>query len=144
MPVSINHDDERKVLEINVSGKVTKDDYAQFVPVIERLIKQHGKLRVLFGMHEFDGWTAGALWEDVKFDVKHFNDVERLAIAGEKRWHKGMAWFCKPFTSAQVRYFDSHKPGQLAEARVWLQTGDAEVAARAVSTDTRSPAGSDV
>jgi hypothetical protein len=42
------------------------------------------------------------LWEDIKFDVKHFNDIERLAITGENKWEKGMAAFCKPFTTAKV------------------------------------------
>lgn len=123
MPVDINHNEERQILEINVSGKLAKSDYEAFVPEIERLIEDHGKLRILFAMHEFHGWTAGALWEDVKFDVKHFNDVERLAILGEKRWQKGMATFCKPFTTAEVRYFDMHQPGQIEQARSWLQSG---------------------
>lgn len=58
-----------------------------------------------------------ALWEDVKFDVKHFNDIERLAIVGESAWEKWMAAFCKPFTTAKIRYFPAE---QLAEARAWI------------------------
>ena len=37
------------------------------------------------GLH---GWDAGALWEDIKFDIKHFADIERLAMVGEKKWHR--------------------------------------------------------
>lgn len=39
-------------------------------------------------------------------DVKHFNDIERLAIVGDSKGEKGMAIFCKPFTTATVRHFD--------------------------------------
>lgn len=70
---------------------------------MERLVKQHGKIRMLVEMHDFHGWTAGALWEDVKFDAKHFHDIERLALVGETKWEKGMAVFCKPFTTAASR-----------------------------------------
>ncbi len=35
-------------------------------------------------MHDFHGWSAGVLWEGVKFDWKHYGDIERLAIVGEK------------------------------------------------------------
>jgi hypothetical protein len=36
-------------------------------------------------MTGFHGWEAGALWEDIKFDLKHYADIERLAmICGQK------------------------------------------------------------
>ena len=56
-------------------------------------------------------------WEDIKFDSKHFADIERLAMVGEKKWQHGMATFCKPFTKATIRYFDH---ADAAEARKWL------------------------
>lgn len=102
---------------VHVSGKLVKADYERFVPEFERLIRQHGKLRVLFDMTDFHGWEASAAWEDFKFGVKHFADIERLAMVGEKKWQHGMATFCKPFTKATVRYFD-HSDN--AEAQKWL------------------------
>jgi len=105
------------VLAVHVSGKLEKADYEQFVPEFERLVRQHGKLRVLFDMSAFQGWEAGALWEDTKFAIKHFGDIDRLAMVGDKKWQQGMATFCKPFTKAMVRYFDH---ADAAEARKWL------------------------
>jgi hypothetical protein len=104
-------------LEVRVAGKLTKEDYQELVPIVDDQIRQFGKLRILFTMHDFHGWTAGALWEDTKFDLKHWKDIERLAIVGDKRWEQGMAAFCKPFTTAQIKYFDH---SQLDEARAWL------------------------
>lgn len=57
-------------------------------------------------MREFHGWSMGALWEDIKFDLHHFADIERLALIGDKKWEVGMAVFCKPFTTAKIRYFE--------------------------------------
>lgn len=105
------------VLEVHVNGKLTREDYAHFVPEFERLIQQYGKIRVLFEMTDFHGWTAGALWDDIKFDLKHFADIERLAMVGNKKWEKGMSVFCRPFTTAAIRYFDQAAG---AEARDWL------------------------
>lgn len=112
----LTHDDDALV-EIKVSGKLVKEDYASFVPEFERLIRQHGKLRVLFEMSDFHGWELSALWEDLKFDLKHFHDIERLAMVGDKKWEKGMSVFCKPFTTADVKYFDAE---DRAAAMVWL------------------------
>jgi hypothetical protein len=80
--------------------------FEQFVPEVERLVREHGKLRLLFDMTGFQGWEVSAGWEDFKFGVEHFADMERLAMVGETRWQHGMTTFCKPFTTATVRYFD--------------------------------------
>jgi hypothetical protein len=117
LSIQLNEENDGKLLRVLVSGKLTKSDYEHFVPEFERLVQQHGKLRVLFDMTDFHGWDAGALWEDIKFDVKHFADIERLAIVGEKKWQHGMATFCKPFTKAKVRYFNH---SETPEARMWL------------------------
>lgn len=106
-----------RILEVRVTGKLTKEAYQKFVPAVDAQVKEYGKLRILFVMQEFHGWTAGAMWEDLKFDLKHWKDIERLAIVGDKKWEKGMAAFCKPFTKASIRYFDV---SQLDEAREWL------------------------
>lgn len=107
-----------KLLEVQVAGRLTKEDYEEFVPAVERLIKQHGKIRLLVEMHDFHGWTPGGLWQDIKYGAKHFRDIERVAMVGERKWQHGMAVFCKPFTAAAIRYF-----GQTAssEARAWIE-----------------------
>ncbi len=117
MPIILTEESGGKVLSINVSGKLIKTDYANIQPEFERLVDQYGKLRVLLDMHDFDGWEAGAAWEDLKLGLAHFSDIERLAMIGEMKWQQGVATFCKPFTKATVRYFDHEDAG---EARKWL------------------------
>jgi hypothetical protein len=106
-----------KLLHVKVTGKLTKDSYEAFAPLVDQLIAEHGKLQILFEMHDFHGWTAGAMWQDIKFDFRHWKDIERLAIVGESKWEHGMAVFCKPFTSAKIQYFD---PTKLEDAKTWL------------------------
>ena len=115
--VKLLTNDGSKVLAAEISGTLAKEDYVSFVPRVEELIEKHGKLRMLIQLKDFDGWDAGALWEDIKFDFKHFSDFEKLAIVGDKMWEKGMAIFCKPFTTAKVRYFDQE---DLEEAKDWI------------------------
>jgi hypothetical protein len=54
-------------------------------------------------MRDFQGWDARALWEDIKWDAKHFNQIERVAMVGDKKWQEWMAAFCKPFTLGTCR-----------------------------------------
>lgn len=120
MPVEIREEAEGKAFAVKLSGKLTKQDYGHFVPEIEARIMQHGKLRLLVEMHDFHGWKLSALWEDIKFDAKHFADIERLALVGDRKWEAGMAAFCKPFTTAKVRYFSTE---QYEDAVAWLHEG---------------------
>jgi len=117
MPIQLNEENNGKLLAVHVSGKLVKDDYTDFVSAFERLVRQHGKLRVLFDMTDFHGWEVSAAWEDFKFGVDHFSDIERMAMVGEKKWQEAMAVFAKPFTKAQVLYFDH---ADAAKARNWL------------------------
>lgn len=118
MAVAVNASQNGRVIAVTITGKLERAHYDLFVPELEDLIATHGKIRMLVELKDFHGWTAGALWEDLKFDVKHFRDIERLAIVGETKWQKGMAWFCTPFTTAEIRYFD---PSAAAEARQWIE-----------------------
>jgi hypothetical protein len=110
-------ENDGRLLVVKVSDKLTREDYEKFIPKVDYLIGQHGKIDVLFEMWDFHGWQPGALWEDIKFTLKHFASIDRLAIVGENRWQKGMAIFCRPFTKAKVQYFDwDHRE----DARTWL------------------------
>ena len=117
MPIRLNEEEGGRILNVRVSGKLVKADYERFVPEFVRLVGRHGKLCVLFDMSDFHGWDAGALWADLKFVSKHFADIDRLAMIGEKKWQRGMATFCKPFTKASIRYFEQ---ADAAKARTWL------------------------
>jgi hypothetical protein len=105
------------LLEVHLTVKLTTEFYERLVPIVDQHIKEQGRIRILMVMHDFHGWTAGAMWEDVKFAMHHWKDIERLAIVGETKWEKGMATFCKPFTKATIRYFDSK---ELEAARAWI------------------------
>ncbi len=107
-----------KIVTLKFRGKVSKADYEEFVPQIEYLMKGDAKIRLLIELHDFEGWTAGAMWEDTKFAARHFNDIERLAVVGEARWERSMTTFIKAFTMAAVKYFDMQNVDQ---AHQWIR-----------------------
>ncbi len=117
MSFTITEHDNGKVIEIAITGKLTSEAYEAFLPVIESKINEFGKVRMLVVLHDFHGWDAGALWEDIKFDWKHHSHIERLAMVGESNWEKGMSVFCEPFTSATIQYFDV---ADVDKARAWV------------------------
>ena len=100
-----------------LSGKLHDEDYKKFVPLVDAEIAKDGKVNVLAQFHDFHGWDAAALWDDIKFSTTHCTEVEKIALVGEKSWEKWMASVCKPFTMAKIEYFDA---ANIDAAWAWL------------------------
>ena len=91
------------------------------VPTVETAVAEEGKVRLFVQFEDFHGWDLHGAWDDLKFGVKHYGDIDRIAIVGDQRWEKWMAQVCcKPFTKATVRYFDK---SEVDNAWKWLREG---------------------
>jgi hypothetical protein len=100
-----------------MSGKLHDEDYKQFVPLVDAEIARDGKVNILAQFHDFHGWDMHALWDDIKFSTTHCTKIARIAMVGDKTWEKWMVMFCKPFTLARIRYFDT---ADIEAAKAWL------------------------
>ena len=107
-----------KVLGFKLSGKLHDEDYKHFVPAIDAAVTAHDKVRVVAWFHDFHGWDMHALWDDIKFSTTHCTKIERIALVGDKKWEEWMAKVCKPFTMAQIKYFDA---SEVEAAWSWLE-----------------------
>lgn len=114
--------EEGKLIYLQVTGKLTHEDYDAFIPLVNQKIEKFGKIGMLVELIDFHGWSAQAIWDDAKFALKHYKGIEKLAIVGDKSWEKGMTNFIKVFTAAEVRYFDGNKQDEFEEAKSWIMT----------------------
>jgi len=105
-------------LGFTMKGKLSDEDYQKLIPVLEAAIASFGKIRLHVQFKDFHGWDLGALWDDFKFGLAHKRDIERIAMVGENRIEEWMAKISKPFTSGEVRYFDSV---DVEAAWIWVE-----------------------
>jgi universal stress protein A len=107
------------VVGIRISGKLSEKDYDCIEQRLRERLGHHRKLRLLVDMDDFEGWESiSALWQDLKLDVRHNNDIERLAMVGEKGWQRWMTRLSQPFIKGKMRYFDRK---DLNQAWQWLR-----------------------
>lgn len=104
--LKIEHLPDSTILKTVAHEKLDGADYERLQPIVEGIIERHGKIRWYFEMNDFDGWTLDALWKDAKLSFQHAGDFERIAIVGRKDWMDWMTQLMKPFTSAEVKYFE--------------------------------------
>jgi len=105
------------LVAIQLTGSLERQDYDQLIPVLESKINQFGKIDLYWEMEGVSGWQPGGMWQDIKFDVKHVNSFRKVAIVGDKKWEEWIARMIRPFTTAEIGYFDIT---QKAEAMAWV------------------------
>lgn len=76
------------LLGMAIVGKMEVADYEKISYHIQDLVEQHGKARIFLEIVELQGISFRALWEDLKASVKHYGDIERVAIVGDQSWLK--------------------------------------------------------
>ena len=117
MSLELLQDPPHHLVEVKVTGKLADPDYQAFVPQVDDFIRQNGKIRILFDMHDFHGWTLFGALEDMRFGIHHSKDIERIAVVGEKGWQKWSTPVARMFSKADIRYFDR---GHAADAHDWV------------------------
>ena len=116
--ITINDHNNSNIIETVAEEKLDEQDYEKLIPILESKIKRFGKISWYFEVNNFDGWTVEAMWKDAKFDIKHRNDFEKIAIVGNKQWHVWMSEILKPFTDADIKYYDSENK---EVAKQWIK-----------------------
>lgn len=107
-----------KVFGVSADGEISLEQFEQLLPEIEELIRQHGKINLLFLIKSMKGYGLKEFVADIKFAVKHWNDVEKVAIVSEKHWWAAAAKIDNLFTKWEERFFDA---SELEQAWEWVE-----------------------
>jgi len=97
---------EENMFAFKVTGKLTKKDYEEFLPVLITLIHKYGPISLLLELDDFHGLESEAIWEDYKFGTAHDKDFHKIAIVGDKRWERWMAVLMDAFTKTDIRFYN--------------------------------------
>ena len=119
LPVDVDN-----IMAVKASGKLTDQDYQQFLPKLNEFIDtSESPVSLLIELEDFHGWDKKAAWDDFKFGMKNEDDIARIAIVGENRWQKWMTVLGDAFTSTDMRYFPK---AELSQAWSWLRSPQEE------------------
>ncbi|UYZ59897.1 SpoIIAA family protein [Hymenobacter latericus] len=79
---AVDHPDHN-LLTFIINGPISRADYDQVVPVLEQKIARWNKVNVCVEVRHFDGISLRALWEEIRQDIKHYKDFNRVAVITE-------------------------------------------------------------
>ncbi|WP_026135826.1 SpoIIAA family protein [Nafulsella turpanensis] len=104
--VRIEREKAGNLVSTYVSDKLTKEDYDKILPALQQTVNEWDGVRWYFEMRDFSGWEPIAALRDLKFDIEHANELTKIAMVGTQKWQEWLTKAMKPFTSAEVRFFD--------------------------------------
>lgn len=116
--IEYRDDPDTDIIEVVVDGKISRADFDQIAEKLEAAIKRHGKVRLLEDIRGFSGIAPSALWEDIRFSLRHLSDFSRVAVVADKTWMEWLAKAVNPLVRGEVRHFER---ARIEEARRWLR-----------------------
>jgi len=107
------------ILGLKVTGKFTSRDCQEWlIPRLNAMIKEHGRVRVLFSLEtDFQGWDLEALQQEA-FGPQHRDDFQKIAVVGGSWWLSLQMKLIAPLIGGEVRNFSR---AELPEAWTWIR-----------------------
>jgi SpoIIAA-like len=104
-------------LAIQLSGKVTGQEYQQFLDALTERLKTGSQVSLVLELAGFEFYgDFEAARKDFKFGFGEYKHIYRAAFVGDQKW---IGWFTRlvgPFTHAEEKHFPA---GQLEAAWEW-------------------------
>jgi hypothetical protein len=105
-----------------VSGKITRDEYFEFLPPVKQAIAEGKPLNLLIATaDDFAGLDLGALWEDTKaagsIGLGHHSSWRRIAVVTDKDWMRHAVSVFGWLSPGELRMFE---PAELDAAKSWV------------------------
>jgi hypothetical protein len=105
------------LIALKAEGKIEKSDYDRIIPVMEEMVKKHDQLDAYLEIKELDKVSARALWEELKADIKFFNNINKIAVVGDASWKEVLTKAVDLLPDIETKYFNF---AQKEKAQQWI------------------------
>ncbi len=105
------------VIGFEATGTLEAEDYRDvLLPAVERAATG-GDVRLVIVISEFDGLSAGAMWEDLKMGIEYLRAWKRIALVTDVEWMAQMTAMFGWMSPGEVKHFPlSEQPAAIAWA----------------------------
>lgn len=109
------------VVGIDARGLISSSDYGETLePLVEAKLKLYDKLKMLIGAGPyFDGYSAGAVWDDARFGFSHLTTFSKLALMTDLEWLRHAAKLFGGLMPADVMVFSMK---EIDDAKEWIKS----------------------
>ncbi|KGD60128.1 hypothetical protein T9A_02886 [Alcanivorax jadensis T9] len=110
--------DDDRVVGARISGKITRPEFDAVAEALEAALAKHDKVRFYAEMETFGGVAMDALFQDLKFGLRHWQQFEREAVVTDRDWMRRLALLAdKLLPSIEVKVFAGD---DVDSAKAWI------------------------
>jgi len=107
-----------KAIQLKLLGKLDPDAFRRAEDGLSAHLREHGGLRLMLDLREFDGWLGiSALGAHLNVVRTNVGQAERIAMVGNKVWQHMAERAASKILSAETQFFEAEK---YDAAKVWL------------------------
>ena len=104
-------------LAVRLSGKVSGQEYQQFLDALAERLKSGDKASLVLELSGFEFYgDFEAAKKDLKFAFKEYKHIERAAFVGDHKWIEWYTRLVGPFTRTEEKKFPE---GEIEAAFSW-------------------------
>ena len=107
------------IVALTMNGEITEKDLENISSILDEAIKKYGSISLLLIVEHYETYFSSAsLYEDLKFAHLHSENIERMAVVGDRAWKSTWVALFGLFSGFSAQYFDK---SEMNEAWNWLQ-----------------------
>lgn len=105
-------------LEIEIQGKLEKEDLHHFEEFFMLKKQEHRKVNILLSIENMEEMTIKGILEDLKM-TQYLKDIHKMAIVSDKKWIELGVKFDGLLPETELEHFS---PEDKSQAQRWLGT----------------------
>lgn len=118
MTVQYSEDADEKIVELTVSGRVTREDYDAVIDRMQGFIDAHGTVKLIEVIESLEGFDPAVIWPGIKFDFKNLRHISHVAVVSDIGWIGPLSKAAGALIATKLRTYDA---GELEAAREWIR-----------------------
>jgi hypothetical protein len=94
------------VIGFEAKGKLHVSDYKDvLLPAIQQVLERGDDVRIVLVFETFDGFSGGAVWQDLKTGVEHLTNWKRIALVTDVEWMIHLTTLFGWMTPGEMKHF---------------------------------------
>lgn len=74
------------IVGLHLSDTLTDEDLDTLLAELQQKLEAHTTARVFFEIDDVEDWEPEEQWEEAGLDIRHVQDVDKVAIVGDEVW----------------------------------------------------------
>ena len=109
---------DTNIVGFRLGDTLTEDDYDDFVSELRHELEAHTTTRLVLEIDGVDGWEPEDQWEALALDVRHVQDLDKVAVIGDDVWEPLLDKIELLFPMSQIQTYED---ADREEALGWIR-----------------------